>query len=728
MKKISLTIISVLLIITACKAQFKRGVYNTVVHINDTFDVPVSTNSTIFISDSNYQVVTDTSGSIGRTLVNTRHHKIKGGYTDCDTLKTSVITPQICGDSLYFKRHTIIDDLLVPYFLTVASSPIYYDLPYRDTLTTNYNHRRIKYKSSQFIRVGDAAHADTATYSTHIGSPGHCIPIAYIHAISSCSPLLINGNIEIDSILLIKGHNAFQYQYVKNNNFIGELAGYNNTGSYVTANGFASAIRNTGDQINSIGNAAASENTGTDINAIGNNSVSNNIGDYINGIGTNAAGTNSGDYVNALGYQAANVNAGNNVNAVGQYAAYLNTGNYVNAIGSLAGIGNSGSNVLALGDSAGYYNTLSDALFITKGDSLNSLIYGRYGNNKRLRFNSQVTITDTLKIIGVKNKGLKIYSDSSNKPGLGIYTDYIKTIEDSTELRIKNDSGDVFINGRNSYISLSQGSITLSPQNGAVYTAIIGANSNCVNRIYADTLTSCTDTLVINSKIKGTILDTGVVKTTGTQNIYSGKIFKKSIKTSGLLSLIGGRTGIINDSTSVDIIVFNNINPSEVALDSNATSLNGKTLNINTETLTISNTYQGADTTRIPIIRILKETLTAGQIHTAATTPITVNLPSSGSGYYWRVSAFDCKLSYGTTPFSSLYLFIGSSTGGTGTGQFINQINNSTSNNFLNGSPNFVQTTNVIADNDTLIISADTDSVFGDSFIDCYITVEKVKL
>ncbi len=136
----------------------------------------------------------------------------------------------------------------------------------------------------------------------------------------------------------------------------------------------------------------------------------------------------------------------------------------------------------------------------------------------------------------------------------------------------------------------------------------------------------------------------------------------------------------------------------------------------------------------------LKVSLSADQIKTANSAPILIDLPASGVGYYYRVTAFDCKLNFGTEAFESINLTIGSTTQIMGQSyfQFLNiilqcalEINGLLTGNMPTSSENqsfVVEGTLNIAENDTISISASSDSAVGDSTIDCYITVVKVAL
>lgn len=130
--------------------------------------------------------------------------------------------------------------------------------------------------------------------------------------------------------------------------------------------------------------------------------------------------------------------------------------------------------------------------------------------------------------------------------------------------------------------------------------------------------------------------------------------------------------------------------------------------------------YAG-DVTRIH----MKVSLTAAQIQNANSVPIDIGLPASGVGFYYRVTKFDCKLNYGTTPFTSTQLSIFSNSGATV--QYLNGIPPFTTSEINLGTSQATLAISAV-ENDTISIGADSDSVTGDSTVDCYITVEKVAL
>jgi hypothetical protein len=124
----------------------------------------------------------------------------------------------------------------------------------------------------------------------------------------------------------------------------------------------------------------------------------------------------------------------------------------------------------------------------------------------------------------------------------------------------------------------------------------------------------------------------------------------------------------------------------------------------------------------------LKVSLSAAQIKTANSVPIDVGLPASGAGFYYRVTAFDCKIDFGTVAFVTNGLSV-ISVGGSGSAVYTNNVVDSTFSNFLLGFPNQeIATETNLVENSTLSIVGNLDSAVGDSTVDCYITVVKVAL
>lgn len=129
--------------------------------------------------------------------------------------------------------------------------------------------------------------------------------------------------------------------------------------------------------------------------------------------------------------------------------------------------------------------------------------------------------------------------------------------------------------------------------------------------------------------------------------------------------------------------------------------------------------YDG-DVTRIQI----HKQLTSAEIQSGNSSPIDLGLPASGSGYFYRVKSFDARLNYGGIDFTSTALRIGPSSITTAY-QAVNSV--------LQNTVTFLQTSDIIgssavAENDTLSISADANSATGNSTVDVYVTVEKVRL
>jgi hypothetical protein len=123
----------------------------------------------------------------------------------------------------------------------------------------------------------------------------------------------------------------------------------------------------------------------------------------------------------------------------------------------------------------------------------------------------------------------------------------------------------------------------------------------------------------------------------------------------------------------------------------------------------------------------LKVSLTAAQIQSGNTVPIDIGLPASGVGYYWRVKAFDVKLNYGTVAFNCGYIAITATSklAATGDAQLKNEVVDGAVSLFAQST---FQSGNGLDENSTISILTETDSVVGDSTIDCYISVQKIKL
>jgi len=129
---------------------------------------------------------------------------------------------------------------------------------------------------------------------------------------------------------------------------------------------------------------------------------------------------------------------------------------------------------------------------------------------------------------------------------------------------------------------------------------------------------------------------------------------------------------------------------------------------------------------QFPVIS-LKVSLTAAQIFSINTNPVNIGLPASGVGFYYRIIAFDARLNYNSVPFDVGYLYLKSSTIISNTGPAQNLVVQETQNVICQTKWDPFQTNNV-AENDVLVIGGDSDATVGDSTIDCYISVQKVKL
>jgi hypothetical protein len=125
----------------------------------------------------------------------------------------------------------------------------------------------------------------------------------------------------------------------------------------------------------------------------------------------------------------------------------------------------------------------------------------------------------------------------------------------------------------------------------------------------------------------------------------------------------------------------------------------------------------------------LKVSLSAAQIKTANSVPIDIGLPASGVGYYWRVVAFDGRLTFGSTAFTSSNLFIAdpSIISAARTQRYLDGILASTVTTFSSSRESPLPFENLV-ENGSLVLASGSDSGVGDSTIDCYISVQKVKL
>lgn len=239
----------------------------------------------------------------------------------------------------------------------------------------------------------------------------------------------IQGNLDIDSILTVKGKNAFQYQYNQQNIWLGNAGG--------NADGFAPLLSQ-GDGNVGIGRYSLGYNDSIyECIGIGSGAGAGNIPinkqSFNVSIGYDAASAAYGSWNNSIGYDAFNFSTGshnnsfglkansaagsggvttNYNNSFGDSALTVNEGHFNNAFGNVSGYYNRGNSNMFLGNKAGYENTLSHSLWVTHGDSLNALIYGRTDSSgyARLRLNSDVFIKGKLhlenKVLGTSDSVL----------------------------------------------------------------------------------------------------------------------------------------------------------------------------------------------------------------------------------------------------------------------------------------------------------------------------------
>ncbi len=148
---------------------------------------------------------------------------------------------------------------------------------------------------------------------------------------------------------------------------VGNYAGRNNSGEYLTA----------------FGNSAGRENTGSNLVAVGSNAGYQNTGGNNVFVGSSAGYQNTGTNIVGIGDGAGYQNIGANLHSLGYYAGRENTGDNSILIGYLAGYLNSGDDVIAIGYEAGKSNSL-DKQFIVKQNNVNTvpLIQGDFLSGK----------------------------------------------------------------------------------------------------------------------------------------------------------------------------------------------------------------------------------------------------------------------------------------------------------------------------------------------------------
>lgn len=130
------------------------------------------------------------------------------------------------------------------------------------------------------------------------------------------------------------------------------VAGYNNSGTNVTALGNNAGFSNTGNDMVTVGTVAGYGNTAVALTAVGFQTGSLNTGTYLTAVGWNAGRSNTGNESTVVGVQAGHTNTGGNVTAVGVNAGYQNTGASLTAVGHGAGSGNTYASVILFGRSA----------------------------------------------------------------------------------------------------------------------------------------------------------------------------------------------------------------------------------------------------------------------------------------------------------------------------------------------------------------------------------------
>ncbi len=166
------------------------------------------------------------------------------------------------------------------------------------------------------------------------------------------------------------------------NIYIGDFAGYQNTGGYQSAFGISAGQENTGSYQSAFGYASGYQNTGQNQSTFGHEAGIGNIGDYQSSFGYTSGQLNTGDYQSSFGF----------------YAGNENTGNNEIAIGMLAGTLNSGDNCIFIGDSTGRNNSKSRRIFIgTKygADSTKVLFFGRDAGDRQVTINGDLNIAKT---------------------------------------------------------------------------------------------------------------------------------------------------------------------------------------------------------------------------------------------------------------------------------------------------------------------------------------------
>jgi len=127
---------------------------------------------------------------------------------------------------------------------------------------------------------------------------------------------------------------------------------------------------------------------------------------------------------------------------------------------------------------------------------------------------------------------------------------------------------------------------------------------------------------------------------------------------------------------------------------------------------------------QFPIIN-LKVSLSAAQIKTANSVPVNIGLAASGAGFYYRVVNADVRVDYNSIQFTNTTLYFGSHSTGASQREF-NQL--AVAYDLFKPTIESVVLTSSIVENGVINIWSEADSAVGNSTIDCYISVQKVKL
>lgn len=129
---------------------------------------------------------------------------------------------------------------------------------------------------------------------------------------------------------------------------IGNMACYDNTGTYMVGIGNNACYGSSGYGTIGIGRNACYENTGLDVVGIGRQTCYGNTGTYVVGIGNDACFGNTVDYTIGIGESACFNNKGKSVVGIGNNACTSNRGNHAIGIGFNVLDGNTYSDIISL--------------------------------------------------------------------------------------------------------------------------------------------------------------------------------------------------------------------------------------------------------------------------------------------------------------------------------------------------------------------------------------------